>query len=59
MTNFWTTKSLKGGHVFLIQDYFFENVYFNLDMHKFLGPVLQKVLFAQQVRHIHDGFNVV
>ena len=28
-------------------------------MHKFLGPVLQKVQFAPQVRHLRDGFNVM
>ena len=28
-------------------------------MHKFLGPVLQKVYFVPQVRHLRDGFNVL
>ena len=28
-------------------------------MHKVLGPVLQKVHFAPQVRHLRDGFNVM
>ena len=28
-------------------------------MHKFLGPVLQKVHFAPQVRHLRDGFNAM
>ena len=28
-------------------------------MHTFLGPILQKVHFAQQVRHLKDGFNVI
>ena len=28
-------------------------------MHKILGPVLQKVHFAPQVRHLRDGFNVM
>ena len=28
-------------------------------MHKFLGPVLQKVHFAPQVRHLRGGFNVM
>ena len=56
MTHFWTTKSLKGGHFFLIKDDFFEDVYFDEDMHKFLGPILQKVYFAPQVRHLRDGF---
>ena len=34
----WTTKYLKGGHFFLIKDDFFEDVYFDKNMHKFLGP---------------------
>ena len=29
MTHFWTTKSLKGGNIFLIKDDFFEDVYFD------------------------------
>ena len=29
MTNFWATKSLKGGHFFLIKDDFFEDLYFD------------------------------
>ena len=28
-------------------------------MHKVLCPVLQKVHFAPQVRHLRDGFNVM
>ena len=28
-------------------------------MHKVLGPVLQKVYFALQVRNLQDGFNVM
>ena len=31
MTHFWTTKSLKGGHFFLIKDDFFEDMYFEFD----------------------------
>ena len=59
MTHFWATKSLKGGHFFLIKDDFFEDLYFDLNIHKFLGPVLQKVHFAPQVRHLQDGFNAM
>ena len=33
MTHFWTTKSLKGEHFFFIKDDFFENLYFDLNMH--------------------------
>ena len=29
MTHFWATKSLKGGHFFLIKDDFFEDLYFD------------------------------
>ena len=58
MTHFWTTQSLKGGHLFLIKDDFFEYVYFDKDMHMFLGPVLQKVHFVPQVQHLREGFNV-
>ena len=28
-------------------------------MHKFLGPVLEKVNFDLQVRQLRDGFNVM
>ena len=28
-------------------------------MHKFLGPVLEKVHFDPQVRQLRDGFNVM
>ena len=59
MTNFWATESLKGGHYFLIKDDFFEDLYFDQNIHKFLGPVLQKVHFAPQVRHLRDGFNAM
>ena len=59
MTHFCTTKSLKGWLFFLIIDDFFEDLHFVYNMHKFLGPVLQKVHFAPQVRHIRDGFNVM
>ena len=55
MTHFWTTKSLKGGHFFLIKDDFFEDVYFDYDMHKLLGPVLQKVHF-EFLPHKWDTF---
>ena len=56
MTNFCTTKSIK---VFLVKDYFFEDLYFVKNIHKFLGPVLQKVHLAPQVRHLRDGFNAM
>ena len=59
MTHFWATKSLKGGHFFLIKDNFFEDLYFDKNIYKFLGPVLQKVHFAPQVRHLRDGFNAM
>ena len=59
MTHFWATKSLKGGHFFLIKDDFLEDLYFDYNIHKFLGPVLQKVHFAPQVRHLRDGFNAM
>ena len=39
---------------FLIKDDFLEDVYFDKDMHKVLGPVLQKVNFAPQVRHLRE-----
>ena len=39
---FWATKSLKGGHFFLIKDDFFEDLYFDQNMLKFLGLFLQK-----------------
>ena len=29
MTHFWATKSLKGWHFFLIEDDFFEDLYFD------------------------------
>ena len=58
MTHFCTTKSIKGGHFFLIKDDFFEELYFVYNIHKFLGPVLQKVNLAPQVRHLRDGFNI-
>ena len=29
MAHFWETKSLKGGHFFLIKDDFFEDLYFD------------------------------
>ena len=29
MTHFGATKSLKGGHIFLIKDDFFEDLYFD------------------------------
>ena len=59
MTHFCTTKSIKGGHFFFINDNLFEELYFFYNIHKFLGPVLQKVHLAPQVRHLRDGFNVI
>ena len=59
MTHFWATKYLKGGHFFLIEDDFFEDLYFDYNIHKFWGPVLQKVHYAPQVRHLQDGFNAM
>ena len=44
---------------FLIKDDFFEDLYFDENIHKFLGPVLQKVHFAPQVRHLRDVFNAM
>ena len=35
MTHFWATKSLKGWRFFLIKDDFFEDLYFDLNIHKF------------------------
>ena len=29
MTHFWATKSLKGGHFFLIKDDIYEDLYFD------------------------------
>ena len=52
-------KVFKRGPFFLIKDGFFEDVYFDYDMHKLLCPVLQKVHFAPKVRHLRDGFNVM
>ena len=59
MTHFWATKSLKVGQFFLIKDDFFEDLYFDKNIHKILGPVIQKVYFAPQVRHLRDGFNAM
>ena len=44
MTHFWATKSLKGGHFFLIKGEFFED--FDENMHKFLGQFLSKSPFC-------------
>ena len=43
----------------MIKDDFLEDLYFDYNIHKFLGPVLQKVNFAPQVRHLRDGFNAM
>ena len=57
MTHFKAIKSLTGGHFFLVKDYFFKALYFDWTLNTCLGPVLQKVHFASQVRHLRDGFN--
>ena len=40
MTHFWKTKSWNVGHFFLIKDDFFEDLYFDYNMYKFLVLVL-------------------
>ena len=56
---FLDNKIFKRMALFLIKDDFFEDLYFDWSILKFLGPVLQKVHFAPQVRHLRDGFNAM
>ena len=48
LTDFGAIKSWKGGNCFPVKDDFSKDliIYFDSAMHKFLGPVLQKVHFA-------------